>query len=567
MITIRGYGVVGSLCILASIAGVAESQQSAFTEEAVSRGIDVFVTNSIEQFGCGVALVDLDNDGDCDAIITGGPGGQVRLYENDGTGQFTDRSAGSGIPNITKASGITAADYDDDGDLDLYFSNHLEPDQLMQNTGSFTFSDVTLAAGLGSNGAGMGACWGDINGDGYLDLYVPMRTGVFGSTVRNAFYQNNGDGTFTENALLLGIQAVDDPGLVSTFFDYDRDGDADLYLGNDKGSGPSYTNHLYENVGGTFIDVTAASGTEANVDCMGIGVGDWDHNGFQDLYVTNTPPGNVLLLNNGNGTFTDSSVISGTQSFMIGWAAMLFDYDNDMHQDLYVCQMMAPDRLYEYNGAWPALDVAPAMGVADMANSFCVAAGDIDNDGDLDMVMQSNGQNIKLYINNEGQKRHWVKLEIAGIGANRFGIGTNVDLLAGGLWQMREVFAGNNYKSQNERILHFGLDTQTTITQMDITWPGGTITRSLTGYSADQTWTIYPPNRLGDVNNNGKIDPADFAAAMACMRNQTFLPGCEIFDLDGDGDVDTNDLVAMGLNLIVPPPSKGQIRGTINRTP
>lgn len=524
--------------------------QAAFTDEAITRGVNYYVVNDIMQFGAGVALMDLDNDGDPDMMALGASGGNVGLWENDGTGQFTTRAPGSGIAAQFDASGICAGDYDADGDLDVFISNWLVDDVLYRNDGNFTFTDVTVAAGLGGGiCASNGAAWGDYDGDGWLDLYVTARTNTQGADVRNFLYRNNQDGTFSNTAPFLGVDDGEAPSLLMTFLDFDRDGDADIYLGNDKGTSPDWTNHLYENLGdGTFDDITAETGTEANVDCMGIAVGDVNLDGWQDLYVTNTPGGNVLLVSHGDLTFDDKTLAAGVGSYEIGWGTLFFDYDNDRFLDIFVCNMLAENRMYSrINGAWPFTDLASALDLDEFDTSYCVAAGDVDNDGDIDLLVQTHAQQLALHINNQGQNLSWVKFNVVGQGANLFAIGAQVDVTSGGVTQMREVFGGHNYKSQNHRVLHFGLKDNALLDEIVVTWPGGD-SRTLTNYFGHQTWTLYPPERMGDANNNGRVDTLDIINAMSCMDG-FFEPGCEIFDMDGNGYLDFNDIVLMGLEI------------------
>jgi ASPIC and UnbV/FG-GAP-like repeat/IPTL-CTERM motif len=474
---------------------------SAFTEEAVSRGVQYVVSASgpdptHEPFGAGVAFADLDNDRDPDLIVVGNPDGSVGVFENDGTGQFTRRTGPGSVPDQPYFSGVTAADYDGDGDLDLFFSNYLAANVLMRNDGGFQFTDVTTIAGLGDAGAGTGCAWGDVDGDTWLDLFVPNRT-IFGTTIPNRMYINNQDGTFTEVGETLGINRGDDPTYVVAFMDIDRDGDADLYLGNDKGTNPDFQNHLFQNQGdGTFVDVTEATNTAANVDCMGIAVGDWTRNGWQDLYVTNIPPGNVLLLNQGGGVCVDATTTAGVGSFEIGWGTFFFDYDNDGWEELYVCNMLGPNRLYNYDGTWPTTDQAPALGVAVPETSYCTAFADIDADGDLDFAVTSTGSNVQLFVNNEGQTRRWIRFNITGEGANLFAVGAQIDLRVGSVWQMREIFNGSNYKSQNEMTVHFGVDTATVVNEVRVTWPSGT-TITLNNLATNFEYEIGPSGLIG----------------------------------------------------------------------
>jgi len=532
--------------------GAGAGSPNPFTQEAAARGISYLVSQGQEQLGCGVGFADLDGDGDADAVVLGRSDGRVGIYENDGTGHFVDRSAGSGIPLITAASGVTAADYDDDGDVDLHFSNWLASHRLMRNDGGFQFTDVTEAAGIASYGAGTGCGWADYNGDGWLDLYVSNRTGTEASPVQNHLFRNLGDRAFADVAPALGVTDGSAPTLLAAWFDFDRDADADLYLGTDHGYFGTWINRLYANVGGTFVDVTEASGTAAHLDCMGIAIGDYDGNGWPDLYLTNLPFGNLLLSNRGDGTFQDDTAAAGVASYVFAWAAVSFDFDNDTYEDIFVTGVGGPDRLYRNGPSWPFVEMALQMGVADGDPSYCAAAADIDADGDLDLLVSDLNRSIKLYVNHEGQTRRWAKFAVVGRGHNRFGVGTRVELLAGGRWQSREVFAGSNYKSQNELTLHFGLAGATIIDQIVVTWPGGT-TRTLNNYPSNATWKLYPPERLGDPDGNG-IDWRDMLRARQCHTGPgpgNIQPGCEAYDLDGDGDIDDADVAALG-NIAIP---------------
>ncbi|MHC4910056.1 MAG: FG-GAP repeat domain-containing protein, partial [Planctomycetota bacterium] len=208
-----------------------------FVDEAFVRGIDYVVTQGDwnEQFGCGVGLIDLDDDGDPDLVVTGREDGVVGVYENDGTGHFIDRSTTSGILPMDMPSGVVAGDYDRDGDRDIYITNYKTADVMLRNDGGFTFTDVTVEAGLGHTGAGCGASFNDYNGDGWIDLFVAARTSVVVAPEHDALYRNNGDGTFTDVAPRLGVDS-DFPTFQPIFFDHDLDGDRDLYLSTDKGS-------------------------------------------------------------------------------------------------------------------------------------------------------------------------------------------------------------------------------------------------------------------------------------------------------------------------------------------
>jgi len=513
-----------------------------FTEEAVSRGINYSMPFT-PAWGFGIALVDLDEDGDPDAVMVGRSDGRVGLYENDGTGNFTDRSLTSGIPLIADASGLCAGDYDADGDLDLYFSNFIAANLLMRNDGAFGFTDVTAAAGVGDIGAGEACTWGDYDLDGRIDLYLANRTGsndgAYIAGEPNRLYRNLGDGSFLDVLSAVGMVA-DRLTFQGVLFDFDRDGDADIYVSNDKCGGVE-TNRLWENDNGTFTDITTASQTGVCLDSMGVAVGDFDGNLLQDLYPTNTPEGNPLLLNQGSGLFTDTAATAAVASYATGWAAMFLDYDNDTHQELYVCNFDTGNRLYDHDGSWPSVDVAPSVACDDGGFSYGGAHGDVDGDGDLDIAVSNSQGDVHLYINHEGEMHNWIRFDVRGQGENLDGIGALVDLRLGTTWQLREVLAGSNsYKSQNEMKLHFGMYTATAADEVVVTWPGATTSRTIAGLAANNSWTLYPPEFLGDADLDGDNDVDDFYSFDACYPS-ALVPGCETMDLDGDADVDDDD--------------------------
>jgi hypothetical protein len=555
--TSRGRNVLGPAGGAALAAGTlvpaASAQFEPFTEEAAARGV-VYETGQYTGFGLGMAFADLDGDGDADLVVVGREDGRVGVYRNDGTGHFALADNDTGIPYMPSASGVIAADYDADGDLDLYFTNWVTPNVLVRNEGGFRFTDVSAAAGVDDPGAGTGAAWGDIDGDGWLDLFVANRTGSFGSLVPDRLYRNLGDGTFVDVLDAVGIDAADAAGFQGVFFDYDVDGDADLYVSNDRGvscPGIGFENKLWENVGGSFVDVTGQSGTGACINSMGVAVGDLDRNGFPDLYATNTQQGNVLYLNQGDGTFVEAAVQAGVAMFEIGWAAVFFDFDHDLHLDLFVANMIGGNFLLRHEGVFPCGNVAASLALDDAGASFCAAVADIDLDGDLDLVMSNQESGVpspvRLYVNHEGEQRAWIRLDVVGQGPNTYGVGTRLRVRTDYTDHYREVHAGMNYKAQNEMTRHVGLGDARFV-DVTVDWPSGD-RRTLSNLPTEQTWTLYPPEKLGDADQDGDIDADDLRHFIDCYSGSAatalppgLRPGCEMMDLDGDGDVDMADL-------------------------
>lgn len=531
-----------------------------FSDEALARGLNFNIGFNYLQYGAGLMLADLDGDGDLDAVIANGSGGNIGLFENDGTGNFTNRSIGSGFTNISVASGMAAADYDNDGDIDIFISGRYTNSRLYRNDGNLTFTDVAVSAGIVDNGPMYGACWGDVDQDGHLDLYVSVRTGDNGYVGSNHLYMNNGDGTFTDEALALDVDAEGDPTLVSAFFDFDRDGDDDLYLGTDKGSGGFWKNRLYLNNGGTFTEITNQANAQAHIDCMGIAVGDINFDGFYDMYLTNIMHGNKLLVHDGVGAYVDQTVAAGVGSYHVGWGTLFADFDNDTELDIYLCNMQGPNRLYRGSQTWPLIDEGPSANVAEEADVFCAAEGDVDGDGDIDLLVGNTNGRVRLYINNSPdlEDNNYVRFNVVGNNGemNQFAVGTCVDITHGKKSQVRQVRSGTNYKSSSEYTLHFGLGDAQVVDSAQIIYPYFHEIRELSNIPVNREWTIYPTDRLGDKNDNGRIDSWELQEAILARTGpgNHIEPGVEIYDMDGDFDIDNDDLALMGLGTRNPTP-------------
>jgi len=544
-----------SLATIVSVAAGARADGLSFTEQAAARGVEYVVTDGsfgIGQFGCGVALVDLDNDGDDDIVATGAASAQIALFRNDGRGRFTDATAGSGLPIAAKASGIVAGDYDGDGDLDLFITRWLAPALLMRNEGNLLFANATATALLaGISGAGAGSSFGDYDADGDLDLAVAMRTGTSLNQMRNRLYRNNGNGTFTEVAAALG---VDDAwaSFQCILQDLDRDGDCDLYVSNDKGQAGNSWNRLFRNDGGAFTE-DLASGACISIDSMGVSAGDLDMNGLVDIFCTNVATGHALLLADDPLRFTRSEAKAGVQGATTGWGALIFDADNDRDQDLFACSMTgAPDYLWLNEGGFPLAERSTRCGIGDDLDSYCLASGDIDGDGDVDLLMQSQFANLRLYVNEAPAGNRSVALRVVGVGKNRFAVGALVDVEVAGSVALREVIAGSCYKSQSSMIVHAGLGDRAVADRVTVRWPRvGDVREERVLVNVPSGWTVpvYPPSRLGDAQGDGRVDPADLAACEACV-GAPFAAACAVFDFDGDFAVGSADRAATELRML-----------------
>jgi hypothetical protein len=528
-----------------------------FTAEQSARGVTYNMMLSVPlptpSEGFGMAAADLDGDGDLDLVLLGRADGQVGLYENSGTGTFTSRSVGSGISATTLGRGVAAFDHDRDGDLDLYVAQYNQPCRLWRNDGAFRFTDVTAAAGLAYTGPANGCSVADYDGDGYLDLYqCTYQVGL-----PNRLYRNLGDGTFQEVAGALGVASL---GLSyqSVFTDYDRDGWPDLCVSNDRGFG-NVPNQLFRNSQGAFADVGTSTGLSTAALCsMGIACADLDGNGRSDLYFTNVPDPapplfgvNPLMMGGADGTFARAEALWGVENRFFSWASLFLDFDNDADLDLYVNNETAPNRLYLNPGAPPMADIAASAGVAGTTGlSYVTVAGDLDGDGDLDLVQNNMSGAVRLFMNNEGTERAWFRLRVAGAGRVRDAVGASATLVARGADgvprapQWREVLCGGNgYLGQSETTLHFGLGDAAAVDSVEVRWPAGGAVRTLRNLAPGLAWTAYPPARLGDHEGDGDLDLADWAQ-LAAWGPGALLPGREMMDFDGDGALGSADAAA-----------------------
>ncbi len=491
-----------------------------FTEISQSAGIDHIHLHP-DYMGGGVACLDYDNDGFPDLYFTGGYG-MDRLYRNDGTGSFTDVTLGAGFQSTENfvTLGVVTGDIDNDGFRDIFLATDAGyPNALFRNNGNGTFTDIGSTA-LGTDTlVAVSATFGDYNLDGFLDLYVvnyfdfpPDPLGKV-ECIPNNLYINNGDFTFTDMAVAYGV-ADSGCGLAVAFTDYDRDHDMDIYIANDFGM-LIIPNILYQNnyPGSGYTDVSAASGADFGMFGMGIAIGDYDEDQDFDYYVTNIGK-NVLLQNNGNGTFTDTAGYAGVADekvdtlYATGWSTAFLDYDHDTYLDLFVINgfvpaltgnenaLKNPNRLYKNNGNGKFQDVSFSAGVSDSALGRGFAYGDIDNDGDLDLVVSNvsldtlaNRAPVTVYRNDLTGGGHWIKIKTVGQRNNRDGFGAFVEVKAGGRTWIREVDGGSGHLSHNSSIVHVGLANHNMIDTIIITWPGG-CAQMLTQVSADQTITV-----------------------------------------------------------------------------
>ncbi|MBC8756175.1 VCBS repeat-containing protein [Kordia sp. YSTF-M3] len=427
--------------------------------------------------GGGISFCDFNNDGWDDITIATQSGDPLKIYKNNGDGTFSLESTLNPNNNSNQKQ-VVWVDFDNDGDKDLYITSDVSGNKLYRNDGT-TFTDITSTSGLPTvNLFTYGASWGDYDNDGHLDVFISNRD--INLATPNYLYKNNGNGTFTDVSITSGIGTGSHLSFCAAFFDYNNDGWQDIYIANDK---VSQENLLYSNNGdGTFTEIGQSSGTNVAIDAMSTTIGDYNNDGWFDIYVTNGPPGNVLFTNNGNGTFTNDAFESGTIFNSVGWGSVFLDAENDGDLDLYVSGAMdgsIPSLIsaafYENNnnGAFTLSNTSVGF-VGDTRVSYGNAIGDTDNDGFPEIIVNNDGgDNIFLWKNQTTSTNNWLKVDLEGTTSNKQGVGSRIEISAGGQIQYRYTLCGEGYLGQNSDTEFFGIGANTNIDYVKITWLSG----------------------------------------------------------------------------------------------
>ena len=501
----------------------------------------------IESVSGGIGLFDCDNDGKLDIVVVNGSnveryrsqGGDplVTLYHQDADLKFTDITRQSGLTRKGWGMGVAVADYDNDGLPDLYVTGY-GGNALYHNLGNCKFEDVTERAGVGVGGLSLGAAWGDYDRDGRVDLFVsryvhvdmnklpelgsnekfchfrgvPVQCGPWGMQGESDFlFHNRGDGTFEDVSKQAG---VDDPrhyyGMGVVWSDYDNDGWPDLYVANDVGP-----NYLYRNKhNGTFEEVGLMLGADLSGDgqelgSMGVDMGDYDHDGRLDIFVTEFVDQSDTLYHNRPDGFEDVSwkaQIALPSHPYVGWGTSFVDFDNVGWLDIFVANghvypqvdtipgaahYRQPMLLFhnQRNGTFEEISAAAGLGDMPLASRRGAAFGDINNDGCVDIVTLNVGEPPSLLLNHCQNGNHRALFRLLGTRSNRLAIGARVTVRSGKLTQMSEVKGGSGYISQNDLRQHFGLGNYDKMNDVLIRWPNGTA-ETLHDVPADFIYTI-----------------------------------------------------------------------------
>jgi hypothetical protein len=491
-----------------------------FTDVTQDAGIDFRhsfgdfeLTNIVEGTGAGAMFFDYDNDGFLDIYfvnsawlkaVNDNRGRKLRgtlsnkLYRNKGDGAFEDTTAVAGVGDMSPSFGCSSADFDQDGDLDLFVLNY-GPNVLYRNNGNGTFTDVSQGSGLADPRWSLSAPWFDYDNDGDLDVfvanYLEYDDGKFRayypaagypgplsySAQPDTLYRNNGDGTFTDVTSAVGVYNSNGRAMSATVADLNNDGYLDIYVAND-----ATENFYYENTGkgsfeekGLFLGLAFGEHGQG-VSSMGPFVGDIDRNGLLDVYIPDMGYSSILM---NQGDFfedhTTRSKVAIACGQYTGWGGLLLDYDNDGDLDLFVSNGNAhheyteEDVLLRNDGSGVFTDVSKDSG--DYFHTKKVGRGstfaDYDNDGDLDLLVINLNDTAKLLRNDGGNRNHWIKLDLKLPNPERDAIGARVTVKVGSLIQIEDLIPVRGYLSQVDARLHFGFGSATLVDSIEIRWP------------------------------------------------------------------------------------------------
>jgi hypothetical protein len=509
----------------------------------------------VESVSGGIGLFDCDNDGKLDIVTVNGSnvdryrqGGDllVTLYHQDADLKFTDITKQAGLTHKGWGMGVAVADYDNDGLPDLYVTGY-GGNALYHNLGNCKFEDVTEKAGVGGGELSLGAAWGDYDRDGKVDLFVSRYVhvdmnklpapgsnekfcrfrgvlvqcgpwGLQGET--DLLFHNRGDGTFEEVSKKAG---VDNPhhyyGMGVEWADYDNDGWPDLYVADD--AGPNYLFRNQHN--GTFEEVGLMAGADLSGDgqelgSMGVDLGDYDHDGKLDIFVTEfVDQSDTLYHNKGADGFEDvswNSHIAQPSHPYVGWGTSFFDMDNDGWLDIFVANghvypqvdqisdaahFRQPILLFRNrrDGTFDEVATGAGLNEGDLQSRRGAAFGDINNDGCVDVVTLNWGQPPSLLLNHCQNGNHRALFKMLGTKSNRLAIGARVTVKSGNLTQFSEVKGGSSYISQSDLRQHFGLGSNASMEEVTVRWPNGQ-SEVLKNLPADFIYTIVEGQGIKD---------------------------------------------------------------------
>jgi enediyne biosynthesis protein E4 len=535
--------LIFSSTLAAQTASVSPLNSPKFEDATASSGIHFThsfgsqkLGSLLESTGAGCVWFDYNNDGKPDLyVVTGRPledgvhpyplkkkpevPPHNHLYRNDGNGKFTDVTEQAGVATDLFSIAVSAADYDNDGNVDLFVSGYGKA-ILFHNKGDGTFEDVSKKAGINVERWSISSTWLDYDRDGCVDLFVgryvqfdpkyrafypadnyPGPLDYEGDT--NRLYRNSCNGTFTDVTDKSGIGAFKGRTMGVTSADFDGDGWSDIYVANDKTE-----NFLFHNKhDGTFEEIATESDVAygqngESTSAMGPVFADADGDGKLDLWVTDSKY-NRLMRNTGKGPFDDIGPTSGVaqaNAQYVSWGSGIYDFDNDGYLDILIFHggliHMVPQEqsLFRGLGNGKFVDASrvagPVLDVKTVSRGACFA--DYDNDGKMDAFVVNLGSPATLVHNVSTTSGHWIAFQLRGRKSNRDGIGTRIEIFTGTRKQIAERVAGSGYLSQDDARVHFGLGSASNIDKVVLHWPSGK-EQVLEGVAADQVLTVKEP--------------------------------------------------------------------------
>ncbi|MBA3711643.1 MAG: CRTAC1 family protein [Pyrinomonadaceae bacterium] len=486
----------------------------------------------LETTGSGAAFFDYDNDGWLDVFLVNGtrfdglPQDQTltnRLYRNNGDGTFTDMTGKAGLTRSGWGQSACVGDFDNDGHSDLFISAYGK-NALYRNKGDGTFTEVADKAGVANNRTrwGSGAAFLDYDKDGHLDLFVasyidfdpktaPLPEtgpclykgvmvacgppGLTGGV--NMLYRNNGNGTFTDVSEKSGVTKANGTyGLGVLVADFDNDTWPDIYVANDSSPAALYQN----NKNGTFTDIGLEAGAAFSVDGkpqagMGVSAGDYDRDGWLDIFKTNfSGDTSTLYRNVGKAVFDDMTFPAGigVNTRWLGWGCGFFDMDNDGWLDVFLVNghvypevaRLTTEAGYAQrkvlyrnlrNGRFEDISVSVGGAVMTPSPARGCAFGDFDNDGRIDILINNINALPELLRSESSAGNNWIKIRTVGAKSNRDGIGARIKCVTEDGTQIDEVRSGGSYYSQNDLRIHFGVGKNQKVKTIEIRWPSGQV--------------------------------------------------------------------------------------------
>lgn len=569
--------------ILVVLLGWVESSdaQLLFTDQTSSSQVsNVFspgVGIAFVDYTGGGAVGDFNRDGYQDVFVpSDGSGGDTdHLFINNGDGTFTDQGLAWGLTAVHVGKGPAVGDFNRDGWLDIYLTSGGPPGgtgpghhKLYRNNGGASFTDVAVSAGVNFTTTmiqdGFGACFGDYDLDGDLDLFV---AGTFTGNVGSILYRNNGDETFTDvtaESAVLAQSTVTVHGFAPRFIDLNGDHYPELLLAADFGT----SRYLVNDGDGTFTDRTILSDLGHEENGMGQTVGDLNNDGLIDWYVTSIYrpavnwTGNKLYLNQGNDSYNEVSAASGCDNGGYGWGAVAIDFDHDGHTDIAETNggvggfENEQSYLWMNNGDGTFSEQALSRGFSHFDFGRGLVNFDMDNDGDQDMIVFAWSDPLVLFRNDlvATPNTNWLRVFLSTEGCLDLapdGYGAKVIAVTGTTTRGRSIDGGDNYLSKSELSAHFGIGSATVVDELRVEWPNGTVD-VLLNVPVNQTITVAASCGTlstflrGDVNASGTIDVADPVAVLSELFQSTQPVDCSAAaDANGDGSVDIADVVGI----------------------